>query len=275
MRFSIRDSRLVSVGVASVIAVSVIGFGNAAFAQDGGSSPTPPAQGDRGVAGEGHARGHRIGNVIRHLLQQVGLTREEVAEGKAAGLTWGQILDQYGDVSAAEAKQQALDALEAKLDAAVASGRLTREQADRMLEAAGAAADRFLNSKPGDRLPGAAPKMPAGGALETVAGVIGVDAKTLVQRLASGETLAQIAGEKTQAVIDALIAEVNAKVDEAVAKGKLTPEEGADKKAKAAERITTWVNEGGPLKGPGRGFGHGPKGMGGRAAPSTSPAPTP
>lgn len=276
MKFSIRDSRLVSVGVASVIAVGVIGFGSAAFAQDSGTpTPTPATQdgGSGPLAGCEHGLG--LGLAMSHLLKGVGLTPQEIAEGKAAGLTWGQILDQYGDVTAAQAKQKALDALESKLDQAVANGRLTQEQADQRLAEAGAKIDEMLNSKPGDRLPGKGPGIPKGGAsLETIAGVLGTDVETLRSQLAEGKTIAEIAGDKTQAVIDALVAEANAKIDEAVANGRLTQEQADQLKTKTAEMISKFVNEGGPLKKFGKGFGRGHHDRGGMTPPSGSSQPT-
>jgi len=278
MKFSIRDSRLVSVGVASVIAVGVIGFGSAAFAQDSGTpTPTPATQdgGSGPLAGCEHGLG--LGLAMGHLLKGVGLTPQEIADGKAAGLTWGQILDQYGDVTAAQAKQKALDALKSKLDQAVANGRLTQEQADQRLADAGAKIDQFLNSKPGDRLPGKGNGfgIPKGGAgLETIAGVLGTDVETLRSQLAEGKTIAEIAGDKTQAVIDALVAEVNTRIDEAVANGRLTQEQADQLKAKTAEMITKFVNEGGPLKKFGKGFGRGHHDRGGMTPPSGSSQPT-
>jgi ribosomal protein S20 len=257
MKFSIRDSRLVSVGVASVIAVGVIGFGSAAFAQDSGTTPTPSTQSDGATPEAGRGLGR--GLAIRHILKEAGLTAQEIADGKAAGLTWGQILDQYGSISAAEAKQQALDALKTKLDEAVANGRITQEQADQRLADASTKIDEFLNSVPGDHLPGGPGLRGLGGpALETIAGVLGMDVETLRSELASGKTVAEIAGDKTQAVIDALVAEANAKVDEALANGRITEEQAATMKTRIAEAITKFVNEGGPLKGLGKGFGKGP-----------------
>lgn len=252
MKFSIRDSRLVSVGVASVVAVGVIGFGSAAFAQEGGATPTPSTQGD-GTHPE-RCDGIGKGLALKHLLRNAGVTLQEIAEGKAAGLTWGQILDQYGNISAAEAKQQALDALEAQLDKAVANGRITQEQADERLAEASTRIDAFLGSVPGDRLPGGGHGRPGargigGQALETIAGVLGTDVETLKGELASGKTVAEIAGDKTQAVIDALVAGANAKIDEAVANGRITEEKASEMKARIREAVTKFVNEGGPLKG--------------------------
>lgn len=279
MKFSIRDSRLVSVGVASVIAVGVIGFGSAAFAQDSGTTPTPaPSTQEDGSGLEGCFRG--LGAVLgaRHLLKDTGVTPEEVAEGRAAGLTWGQIIDQYGDVSAAEAKQRALDALKSRLDEAVANGRITQEEADQRLADASAKIDEFLNSVPSETMPpereGPGIGKIGGASLETIAGVLGMDVEMLRSELASGKTVAEIAGDKTQAVIDALVAEANAKIDEAVANGRLTQEQADALKTATAERITKFVNEGGPLKGLGKGFGRGHRGPGGMAAPSGSSSPT-
>jgi polyhydroxyalkanoate synthesis regulator phasin len=186
-------------------------------------------------------------------------------------------------VTAAQAKQKALDALKSKLDQAVANGRLTQEQADQRLADAGAKIDQFLNSKPGDHLPGRDGDgkpgkgfgIPKGGAsLETIAGVLGTDVETLRSQLAEGKTIAEIAGDKTQAVIDALVAEANAKVDEAVANGRLTQEQADQLKTKTAEMISKFVNEGRPLKKFGKGFGRGHHDRGGMTPPSGSSQPT-
>jgi hypothetical protein len=83
-------------------------------------------------------------------------------------------------------------------------------------------------------------------ALETVAETLGMTTAELDTELQQGKTIAEIAveqGSSAQAVIDALVAEVSSALDAAVANGRLTEEEAAEKLAEATERITTMVNE--------------------------------
>lgn len=294
MKFSIRDSRLVSVGLASVIGVAVIGLGSVALAQDSGDSATPapsttttPETTDSGANPLGRLREGfgKVAGWLRGILDGAGLTPAEIREGKDAGLTWGEILDQYGDISAAEAKANALAKLEEKLTEAVANGRITQERADEILANAPAEIDEFLASVPGDH-----PRFPriGGPALETVAEVLGTDVETLKSQLQDGQTIAEIAGDQTQAVIDALVADANEKIDDALANGRITQEQADTMKANTVERITTFVNEGGPLHGLcdsgegirerlgdflGRGGGHGfGGGMFGRGDDSATPS---
>jgi uncharacterized protein YidB (DUF937 family) len=100
---------------------------------------------------------------------------------------------------------------------------------------------------------------PRGVGLETAAETIGITAEELRTALQGGQTMAEVAeanGVEPQAVIDALVAEVEAHIDEQVAAGELTAEQGEQRKAEAAERIATFVNEGGPAGGPGGPGGH-------------------
>jgi len=113
-----------------------------------------------------------------------------------------------------------------------------------------------------------------------VSTTIGVDSATIKSRLKAGESLAQIAGAKKDALIAALVAEKTKQINAAVTAGKLTAAQATEMKANLVAHVTEEVNEVGG-KGPkgGRGgHGHdhrGPKGggMGGATAPKL-PAPT-
>jgi hypothetical protein len=122
-----------------------------------------------------------------------------------------------------------------------------------------------------------------------VSATIGVDSATVKSRLQAGESLAQIAGAKKDALIAALVADHTKRIDAAVTAGKLTAAQATQMKTNLVAHVTEEVNEvggKGPFgKGPkggkdGRGgHGHdhrGPKGggMGGATAP-TLPTPTP
>jgi len=81
--------------------------------------------------------------------------------------------------------------------------------------------------------------------LETVAGVIGIEADVLADALRDGQTIAEVAvdnGSSAQAVIESLVAEANAKLDQAVADEKLTAERAEEIRADAPDRIEAMVN---------------------------------
>ena len=170
----------------------------------------------------------------------------------------------------------------------VSKGTLTQAQADALTAAVTAAkaahdANRPVGGKGG-------PLGADRAAMEAlVSTTIGVDSATVKSRLRSGESLAQIAGAKKDALIAALVADHTKRIDAAVTAGKLTAAQATQMKANLVAHVTEAVNAvggKGPFgKGPkggkdGRGgHGHdhrGPKGggMGGATAP-TLPTPTP
>jgi hypothetical protein len=94
-------------------------------------------------------------------------------------------------------------------------------------------------------------------AIETlVSTIIGVDTATIKSRLQAGESLAQIAGAKKDALIAALVADHTKRIDAAVTAGKLTATQATEMKANLVAHVTEEVNAVGG-KGP---FGKGPKG---------------
>jgi len=170
----------------------------------------------------------------------------------------------------------------------VSKGTLTQAQADALTAAVTAAkaahdANRPVGGKGG-------PLGADRAAMEAlVSTTIGVDSATVKSRLQAGESLAQIAGAKKDALIAALVADHTKRIDAAVTAGKLTAAQATQMKTNLVAHVTEEVNEVGGKgsfgKGPkggkdGRGgHGHdhrGPKGggMGGATAP-TLPTPTP
>ncbi len=91
-----------------------------------------------------------------------------------------------------------------------------------------------------------------------VADALGITTEELRTALADGQTIAEIAaaeGVDVQVVIDAMIAEVEQRLDEKVADGTLTQAEADTKLTEATERITERVNTAGPVR-----MGRGPAG---------------
>ena len=130
------------------------------------------------------------------------------------------------------------------LDDLVADGTITQQQADAVDEALDAARpERVHRHGPHGR------GGPFGGffTLEAAADAIGIDEEALRDALRDGQTIAEVAaanGVDVQAVIDAMVAAAQERVDEAMA--------NADERlADLEERITDLVNEGFPDR-PGR-----------------------
>lgn len=105
--------------------------------------------------------------------------------------------------------------------------------------------------------------------LREAAGFLDIEVGDLAERLRGGETLAQIAGDETDELIDYLVADVEEHLAQAVADGKLTQPEADEKLAEAEERITTFVNEGPPERPEGEEWGLGER----RGGPGFGPGP--
>jgi hypothetical protein len=166
-----------------------------------------------------------------------------------------------------EPGQWVKDALQELVDA----GTITQAQAD-------AVAEKLEESRPEHG--------PMGGfrgrgpGLSVAAEAIGIEESELLEALRSGDTIADVARANdvdVQTVIDAIVADMNTHLDQAVEDGRLTQEQADERKANAAERATDLVNGELPAGGPmGRGgpppgaFGDGATEDG--AATSTSSA---
>jgi hypothetical protein len=168
--------------------------------------------------------------------------------------------------------------LKAVLDGLVTKGTITAAQETAIIAAFDAA--RPAGGPGGDMDRGG--HGPMGGAnnaaeQSTILSTLGIDAATLKAGITAGKSLATIAGSKTQALIDALVALENKEIDAAVTAGQLTAAQATTEKANTVARVTARVNAtpGQPGMGMGRGgrgHGHGPAGAPGTGttAPSTN-----
>jgi hypothetical protein len=151
-------------------------------------------------------------------------------------------------------------ALDGILSGLVSNGTITQVQADAIKAAVIAAAETAMANRP-DKAMG--PNRAAMDALIT--STLDIDSATLKSRLKAGETLAQIAGDKKEALITALVAEHTRKIDEKVASGKITSEQAATLKSDLLAHVTQEINE---VKGQGK---HGHGGPMGAPAPLGTP----
>jgi polyhydroxyalkanoate synthesis regulator phasin len=118
------------------------------------------------------------------------------------------------------------------LSTLVANGTITQSQADSIAKAAtdlrGAA--KALKQNHRDSLDA------------VVTSTLGISLDAVKTRMKAGESLAQIAGSKKDALIAALVAEVNKQIDAALTAGKITAAQATAQKAKTTERVTNMVN---------------------------------
>ena len=97
-----------------------------------------------------------------------------------------------------------------------------------------------------------------GGHLELVAELLDMEIEDLADALRDGQSIADLAGDETDAVIEALVAEATERLDEAVADERFTQDEADERLVDITQRITDMVN--GELERP-EGFGRmGPRG---------------
>jgi hypothetical protein len=128
------------------------------------------------------------------------------------------------------------DALQKLVDA----GTITQAQAD-------AVAQAINEAKParGPGGPGGPGGRHHGPALAVAAQAIGIEESALREALGNGQTIAQVAQANNvdpQKVVDALVADLNTRLAQAVSEGRITQAQADEKKAGAAERFTALVN---------------------------------
>lgn len=129
------------------------------------------------------------------------------------------------------------DRVRESLEDLVTDGTITAAQAD-------AVAEHLAQFGPGPGL-GHLFRRHIAISLDIAAETIGIERSALVEALADGQTIAEIAadnGTSAEAVIDALVTAHKAKLDELVTNGWITAEVAAERAAEAAERIADLVN---------------------------------
>ena len=149
-------------------------------------------------------------------------------------------------------------ALGNRVDAAVAAGRLTKEQGDALKAKIQSGDFPLFGGPPHDGF-GHFGHFGHFGGLDAAASYLGVTAAELGTELQGGKTLAQVAtdhGKTADGLVQALADAAMTRLDAAVAAGRLTPAQESSILADMKQHLTDLVNgNGGPGFGPG--FGHG------------------
>lgn len=208
------------------------------------------------------------------LLTLLGLDKTTLAKELAAGKTLAEIAEAQG-VTAQSVIDLLVSQETAKLDKQVTDGKLTQEKADQMKAALTERITAIVNgtntgNSSNSRSPGVNGKTSngPGGNQGTIPGndssstvntqtstlatntelqtLLGLDQAALEEALAAGKSLADIAaaqGVEKQAVIDLLVSQETAKLDQEVTDGKLTQTQADQRKANLTKRITALVEK--------------------------------
>lgn len=213
------------------LAGAALGTPTLSNAQDASTSSTTAAD----DASPGGRFGHR-GQSLEVAAEALGMTAEELRAELADGKSIAQVAEAEGvDL------QTVIDALVAdgttRLEAAIAA---LPDRVTEMVNRTGWGEDgpgghHGPRGHGGFRIHG----------LEAAADAIGITPDELRTALQDGSTIAEVAEANdvdVDAVIEALVADATAKLDEAVANGRISAERAETMKAALTERITAHVN---------------------------------
>jgi len=170
------------------------------------------------------------------------------------------VLDDAADrlgVEPSELEDALRDALKARVDTALEEGRLTEEHGVELKTRIDSGEMPFLRGlgKPGPGRFGHFHHFARFPAVRVAADYLGLEEEELRERLRDGDTLAEVAkaeGKAVDGLVDALVADAEKRLDDAVAAGKLTRAQADELADRLDERMTDLVN--GEL--PGARFGH-------------------
>lgn len=246
------------------VAGAMLGTPSLSIAQTSSSTQTTtdPTAPDAAEAGGGLGRFEARGEGLAAAAKTLGMTEADLKAALQSGQSIAEVAaDKNVDV------QTVIDALVADAKSRLAD--IEAALPDRMTQ--------LVNRKGwGDHGPRAMIKE----GLDKAAAAIGITTDALTTELKAGKTIADVAGERNvavQTVIDALVADATARIDQAVTDGKLDAARAETMKANLVERVTARVNGEGPgPDGPGgfRGRHGGPEDDGAGADSSTSTSTT-
>lgn len=135
------------------------------------------------------------------------------------------------------------DRLKAVLDALVAKGAITKDQADKILQAV---KDAEPSPKPKPVRPsGPSVRSFLGDLLKTTSTFLDLEPKALFAELRAGHSVAEVAtakGKNPADLVAALTKAANDKIDAAAAASKVTPEQATSLKQKVATEIRSFVD---------------------------------
>jgi polyhydroxyalkanoate synthesis regulator phasin len=202
-----------------------------------------------GPGGRG-PRGIGFGLDFNAAANAIGITPQQLRQ-ELPGKSLAQVAQAHGK-SASDVVTALTNAANQRIDQAVASGRITADQGNTQKSNVSQRITQLVNQVmpqggPGGRGPG----RPGFGrgviaqGLQVAADAIGITPQQLRQEL-PGKSLAQVAqahGKSANDVITALTNAANQRIDQAVASGRITADQGNTRKTEVDQRITQLVNQ--------------------------------
>jgi lambda repressor-like predicted transcriptional regulator len=189
-------------------------------------------------AAAGAKKPHAPGLLLRAAAQYLQLDRATLAKDLRSGQTLAQLANARGkSVNGLEAAMVA--AVRTKLDAAVSAGRLTSTREQQVLARVQEVVNRLVNAKLAPR-PRAKARL-----LGVAAAYIGVKPKALVAEL-KGKSLAQVAtahGKTAAGLKTALLQPFKARLDKAVAAGRVSSGDAQARLARISARLDALISK--------------------------------
>jgi len=172
------------------------------------------------------------------------------------------------------AKKGGAEKLAELLSGLVAKGTITQAQADAVLAAQAAAKAAHETMKDAREAGKSIVKPIKGELLTLISTAVGLDTATVTTRIKAGESLAAIAGAKKDALVAALVADHNKRIDAAVTAGTVTAAQATILKSNVVAHVTKLVEATpAPLFRGGKGGDKGERGHGGKKGGPMGQAP--
>jgi truncated hemoglobin YjbI len=184
--------------------------------------------------------------VLQSVTAATGLSAAELRPMLREGMTLAEIVTANGgDVQAVIA--DAVSDATARINEAVANGQLTQERADEMLANLETSFANAMNDTPRQRRVEA---RVGAGVVELAAEQTGLSPREIAAQLRSGTTLGELLtanGVDVNAFIDDVVEQADARLDQAVANGRITQERADEMLANLREHLTQRLNSTNPL----------------------------
>jgi hypothetical protein len=197
-----------------------------------------------GVGAAAGAKHRASAGVLKAAVQYIGVSRAELLKDVRAGQTLAQIATAHGkSVDGLEAAM--LAAVKSKLDAAVAAGKLTSAREQALLARAQTLVDRLVNAKLGAKA-GSRLGARAKGLLVVSAKYIGLTPQALRSELKAGKSLADVAaahGKTAAGLKAALLKPFQARLDKAVAAGRITSAQADSRLERLSARLDRLITK--------------------------------
>lgn len=207
---------------------------------------------------ERHDDGDLAKRVFSNLLEQSAAYLEmqpAALKAKLPGTSLAAIADDTRGKSAEGLVAYLTEAVNRAIARALADGKITQEQADRLTAAAPEHITKFVRHTWPEHKPRLAhPTIAAfiGDAVTATREYLGIPREELMSALRSGKTLGQIAdgtaGKSRDGLIAAITSATNTRIDTAQQAGKLTVEQATQLKAKVSEAVAKIVDRSWPIK---------------------------